>query len=83
MAVELRNALGAALGIVLPATLLFDFPTSSSLADYLVGSLFDAPDPVDVAEPGTLSVIDDVAALTEEEAEALLLAELSDSEPRA
>jgi NADPH:quinone reductase-like Zn-dependent oxidoreductase/acyl carrier protein len=75
MAVELRNAIGTALGIVLPATLLFDFPTTSSLADHLVGVLFDgAPVPSDDAP------IDDIASLTEEEAEALLLAELSDSE---
>jgi len=77
MAVELRNAIGTALGIVLPATLLFDFPTTSSLADHLVGVLFDgAPVPSHDAD----APIDDIASLTEEEAEALLLAELSDSE---
>lgn len=79
MAVELRNMLGAGLELArpLPATLLFDYPTMDALADYLsvhVLQLVPAP----TAPAAGRSALDEIAAMTDEEAERLLLEELGD-----
>ncbi|MEY9893882.1 acyl transferase domain-containing protein/acyl carrier protein [Catenulispora sp. MAP5-51] len=52
-AIELRNALSAATGATLPATLVFDHPTTRSVADFIKHSLFGAPEPVGTATPAT------------------------------
>jgi len=84
MAVELRNALSKTLGCPLPATLLFDYPTIDTLADFLMKTVPSlagmAMEPAKPAAPPASGDLDPVVALdglSDDEAEALLLAELS------
>lgn len=86
MAVELRNRLQASVGRPLPATLAFDHPTVEAIADFLATEL-GIPAAGDRAErragrPADLAIAARVAALTEEEAEALLLKELGSLDER-
>ncbi|MEP7311632.1 MAG: type I polyketide synthase [Pseudomonadota bacterium] len=83
MAVELRNVMSRSIGRSLPATLLFDYPTIEALATHLLGVLDLA---ALVADKSALAAIGEAAAmadLSESEAEAQLLAELSDDERRS
>ncbi|WP_212746387.1 beta-ketoacyl reductase, partial [Nonomuraea sp. KC401] len=41
-AVEFRNQLTAAIGVPLPATLIFDYPTAEAVAEFLADELFGA-----------------------------------------
>jgi NADPH:quinone reductase-like Zn-dependent oxidoreductase/acyl carrier protein len=80
MAVDLRNVLNRTLSLSLPATLLFDYPTLDALTDYLLETLLGAgvdTESVKVASNGHHDDEIDVAALTDDEAEALLALELS------
>ena len=80
MAVELRNAVGTALGRPLPATLLFDYPSIAALADHLLGQLDVQQGQEAAAVPAARAdAAQAVAELSESEAEAQLLAELGES----
>ncbi|HZX69000.1 MAG TPA: type I polyketide synthase, partial [Candidatus Elarobacter sp.] len=72
MSVELRNALGRSLGVKLSPTLAFDYPTLAEIADHVLGRMFE-----ETAVPADLvSEVETIAALSDAEAEALLLREL-------
>ena len=80
MAVELRNMLGAGLELArpLPATLLFDYPTMDALADYLSVHVLRSRAGAAAPAAAAAAMLDEIAAMTDEEAERLLLEELGD-----
>jgi acyl carrier protein len=80
MAVELRNALGAALGATLPPTLLFDYPTVNAVASLLaqkIPTMSKEP----VAQPARDererdALVAEIQELSESEVEAAIAREL-------
>lgn len=83
MAVDLRSRIsnGLRLSEPLPVTMFFDYPTLESLSEFIAGEVFKLP----TDEHGKENKVDrepsrhltEIEKLTEEEAEALLLKELS------
>ncbi|MET8136960.1 type I polyketide synthase, partial [Streptomyces sp. NPDC005251] len=62
-AVELRNRLGAATGVRLPATLVYDYPTSAALTAYLLDELGATSQESEGAATVTTAVDDDPIAI--------------------
>jgi acyl carrier protein len=79
LAVELRNVLGADLGLErpLPATLVFDYPTIDAIVDFLAQEVlgWERAGAVDRDDAAELAA--EIDQLTEAEAEAVLLEELA------
>jgi short-subunit dehydrogenase/acyl carrier protein len=77
MAVELRNAIAGALDRTLPATLLFKHPALEGLTDFLMTQIGgDSPVSTPVPEAVQDTEADRLAAMSDEEAKALLAQEL-------
>jgi acyl transferase domain-containing protein/acyl carrier protein/NADP-dependent 3-hydroxy acid dehydrogenase YdfG len=62
-AVELRNRLGAATGLRLPATLIYDYPSSAALAEYLHTELLGAQTATVQGDDVAVAVDDDPIAI--------------------
>ena len=79
----MKNALGTALGMTLPATLLFDYPTIEALAGYLADNVpalrgtAKRPDASPHEGGAGAAILDDIEQLSEEEALNLLAQKLS------
>ena len=71
MAVEFRNVLADAFGRSFASTLLFDYPSLQKLSDHLQGISADASASED------FRIADEIRALDDSDAEALLQAELN------
>ena len=83
MAVELRNVLSACVGTLLPATLLFDYPTLQALTDYLAREVLaldeEAPPPSAAVDAQEAQIATAVEKLSDEDLEESLLDELKDA----
>lgn len=87
LAVELRNVLSANLNQNLPGTLLFDYPTIDNIAQYLATVVFTLDSKTEEVDSRGVKSFEtnvdpgvdfsDLEELSEEEAEALLMQELS------
>lgn len=72
--VEMRNALQGSLGIDLPSTLIFKYPTIEAVSEFLADTLRGTSEKENTApdQPAQTSLDQDVAEMTEEELNALI-----------
>ncbi|MBZ0279020.1 MAG: acyl carrier protein, partial [Anaerolineae bacterium] len=80
MSVDLKTHLEKAVGLSLPSTLTFNYPTIAELSEYLNGRLTPAepvaPSAAPAAAPSPAVAAEDMDDLSEDELEALLLKKL-------
>lgn len=79
LSIELRNSLSACLGVSLPATLLFNYPTLSALADYIAreflsGAADAAPTTSRPPQARPANLLEEIELLSDEEVDRLLSA---------
>jgi acyl carrier protein len=81
LAVELRNTLGGALSVSLPATLLFDYPSIEALTDYLLADVLhldqeaQALTTESTAEvPAAAALVGSIESMSDEEVDRLIAA---------
>lgn len=85
MTIELKNRLQASFGKTLPSTIVFDHPTVTALAEYLEKNvlILTATEELPRVKPAPREAIEDTAdleQLSDNEAEAILMKELSESQ---
>lgn len=76
MSLEIRNNLSLSTGSALPATLVFDYPTVAGLTKYLAAEVLRLPAAPPPGQDDLSRKVGDVDGLSDEAAEASLLAEL-------
>jgi len=80
MAVELRNALAGSLGLTLPATLLFDYPSPRTLVEFLMvqlaGPQESEKETAAKEQEVQAAMMNEIKTLSDQEAEESLLKEL-------
>ena len=73
-ALELRNRLGRLAGVILPASLLFDYPTVAALTDHIGAACFGLATAQTASKPLDLLAEDDLEAASDDELDAALSA---------
>lgn len=79
MTIELKNRLQAGIGKALPSTIVFDHPTVAALAEYLEKNVLTFADRDLPAVDEHIGNGNDLQNLSDDEAEAILMKELSNS----
>ena len=87
MALELRNRLESSLGLSLPATLVWSYPTINALVPHLAGKMGLSLEPEEQANTHTAAeqqetVLEELGQLSDEEMAALLAEELTAAQQR-
>ena len=87
MAVEWSNQIGAAAGITIPVTLLFDYPTIDAIGGFVLNKVLNlGEDPVDVAETqeseaaesNIESLFDSIEQMSDNQVDALIASQPND-----